>query len=202
MRKFITNMLTRLTGLKTGIHANAGDWTGQPVQETDIDGQILLLNGKEAEIDAAEDALKLRQSEGHTLVNTADDIADQAESLARGIHQQNPVKLTEYNIKQRKAPAPKNPPGMAVIASLADDSDGIGFVITTQALAYAETFDIERAVTEADVMTATVFSHLKTTQKLTYIDDEVITGKRHHYRVRASNRKGSGPVSASVSAIQ
>ncbi|HLG35601.1 MAG TPA: hypothetical protein VI757_12035 [Bacteroidia bacterium] len=202
MTNFIQKLITRLNALKSGITLNAAKWLNQPVTTVIITDAVQDLTDKDNEIETAKDALSTTRSQGRTLANTHEGLADQTENLALGIHQSTPEKLVEYNISQRKTPVPKNPPGMAVIASLKDDSDGIGFVITTQALADAETFDIERAVTEADVMTATDFSHIKTTQKLTYIDDDVITGKRHHYRVRASNRKGSGPVSASMSAIQ
>lgn len=202
MTNFIQKLIDRLNALKSGITGNAPKWVNQPVTVVIIDAAVQALTNKDTEIETAKDALSTTRAESRTLATTHEGLADQTENLARGIHQQTPEKLVEYDIKLRKTPVPKNPPGMAVIASLKDDSDGIGFVISTQPLADAETFDIERAVTEADVMTATVFAHIKTTQKLVYVDDDVITGKRHHYRVRASNRKGSGPWSASVSAIQ
>ncbi|MFI5206266.1 MAG: hypothetical protein ACHQVK_04985 [Candidatus Paceibacterales bacterium] len=204
MVKFIGSLIDRLKDLKKGIHDNSGAWTGQPIAESDLDTAITSLEGKNDAITDAKAAVHEATTDAHTEVNTQEKLADQAESLARGIHAATPSKLAEYNIKERKTPENAPAPGKAVIASVVDDHDGIGFIITIQPLANAANFNIDRAMTDANVLTATPesFTHLKTTQKLTYVDDDVMPGKRYHYRVQASNRAGSGEMSAVVSAVQ
>ncbi len=202
MTKFIQDEITRLTSEKSGMAANAAKWVGQPVTEADVAAAILLLKNKDIEIEAAKDALSVKRSEGRTLVKDQAKVGDQVENLAIGIHASDPEKLVDYDIKLRKAGTTIPVPGTAILLPLKDDVDGIGFIITIQKLDNATDFEIERAITDAAVMTATDFTHLKTTKKLTYVDDDVISGKRYHYRVRGYNRNGSGPVSASVSKTQ
>ena len=50
MVKYLTAIIDRLKKMKTGIHNNTGDWTGQPVQETDVNTEILALEAKQQAI--------------------------------------------------------------------------------------------------------------------------------------------------------
>jgi len=202
MQKNLQKIFDRLIALKNGMVINALKWVGQPVDTADVDVATAAITAKDGEIETSKDALSTKRAEGRTVVETQTDLADQIENLALGIHQSDKEKLVQYNIKERKTPEPKDPPGQAVIASVKTDSDGVGFVIAIQPLVDAEDFDIERAETDAAVMVATEFKHIKTTKKLTYVDDDVVSGRRYHYRVIPFNRRGSGPASAVISAIQ
>jgi hypothetical protein len=204
MIKYVEKMKIRLNGLKTGIHNFLTRWTGQPVAETDIDTALTDLNTANVAAEAARAALHEALRGSRAVVNRLKLLADQAETLARGIHSTDPEKLIEYGIKEKKPPAPVPAPGKAHIKSVEKDHDGVGLVITIEALPNAEVFDIRRAVTDAEVLVADpkMFMLIKHTQKLTYVDDEVIAGKRYHYMISGHNHNGDGEPSAVVSAIE
>jgi hypothetical protein len=205
MTNYIQKLLERFTALKTGIHNFTTRWTGQPIAETDMDAAITQLNDSETAIQAARVALHEALAGGRGIVNLLSKTADQTENLARGIHSADPDKLLEYGIKERKEKEKIPPPGKAHIVSVEKDNDGVGLVVTIEMLPNADHFDIARAITEAEVLSAPdpkEFRHIKTTQKLRYVDDEVIAGKRYYYRVSGHNHNGDGEPSAVVSAIE
>jgi hypothetical protein len=193
-----------LTALKKGMVGNTAIWAGQPVTAVQIQMAIDAIATKSDEMDAAEVALQQKRAEGRKLVEQFTPMAKQASTLATGLHTTNPEKLGEYGIALPKNSATVPVPAKAVIASLTDDVDGEGFIITIQSLANVDTFEVEKGVTaSADVTTlATPFSFFKNSKKLIFVDDDVLRGKRYFYRVRAFNRNGYGEWSEPVSRVQ
>ena len=92
MTNFIQNMINRLKALKSGMTLNALLWTNQPVTTVMVDSAVQALTDKDNEIETAKDALSTTRADGRTLTDTQGELADQAENLARGIHQQTPQK--------------------------------------------------------------------------------------------------------------
>lgn len=193
-----------LTALKKGMVGNAAIWAGQPVTAAQVQTAIDAIDAKNDEMDAAEVLLQQKRTEGRKLVEQYSPMAKLVSTLATGLHTTSPEKLGEYGIALPKAATTVPVPAKAVIASLTDDVDGEGFIITIQPLANADTFEVEKGVTAAaDVTTlATPFSFYKNSKKLSFVDDDVLRGKRYFYRVRAFNRNGYGEWSEPVSRVQ
>ena len=204
MTKFIDDLANELKALKKGVVANSTIWAGLPVTEAAIQAAIDELLQKNDAIDSADTALKQARIEGRNLVQQYAPLAIQVTNLATGLHLAEPQKLADYGIQGRK-PSTANPlPAKAIILSIDDDSDGVGFVVTIQSLAYADTFDIERGIAASADVTAlnTPFEHWGSSKKLSFIDDDVVRGKRYFYRVRGFNRNGYGEWSEPVSRVQ
>ena len=205
MVKYIQNAIDRLEALKQGMTTNAAKWTGQPIDTTDIDTAITILNTHATDLEAAQIALGKLQQLIHGVVDNQELVADQAENLARGIHTKETEKLLDYGIALPKGSTPLPIPGQATIKSIEDDSDGEGFVITLQPLANTEDFEIWRGVSASPdvlVLDPLEFTFLTASKKLTYTDDAVLKGKRYFYRTRGFNRTGKGPWSAVQSRVQ
>ncbi len=199
---YLDNEIQILTDLSKGMGTNSAQWAGQPVTKADVDLMITQLGKRKTDIEDALEKVSLARNAARDDVKLKIKSSDQVTNLARGIHAMETEKLVNYNIKERAISSTTPVPGMAVVSSVKDDTDGIGFVITIQPLANATDFDIERSVTTADITVPGEFKHLKSIKKLTYIDDDVIKGMRYHYRATGFNRNGSGKVSASISAVQ
>ena len=204
MTKYIQDLADELKGLKKGMAANAAKWTGLPVTEANLQTAIDALLQKDDAIDSADTALKQVRAEGRNLVQQYAPLAAQVENLAAGLHQTEPQKLGDYGIQARKDATTIPIPSKAIIASIADDTDGIGFTVTIQPLANVDTFDIERGIAASADATAlaTPFEHWGSSKKLSFTDDDVVRGKRYFYRVRGFNRNGYGEWSEPVSRVQ
>ncbi len=184
---------------------NAAKWAGQPVSVADIDGHIGNLEDIDKEIEDAKDALQQQRELARKMRNDKQKDLDQVDSLAIGLHKDDPEKLSDYDIKLRKEGEAKPVPDKAVIESIEDDVDGEGFVINIKPQSgIAGHYEIERGIAPSpeDNVLATPYPFLKSTKKASYLDDDVLPGKRYFYRARAINSTGPGEWSEPVSAVQ
>lgn len=184
--------------------ANAAKWNGLPVTDVQLQTAIDALVQKDDAVNTAETTLKVLRAESRNLVDQYAPLAAQVENLATGLHQTEPQRLGDYGIATRKDATTVPVPAKAIITSIEDDVDGVGFVVTIQPLANADTFDVERGVAASADATAlnTPFAHWGSSKKLSFVDDDVERGKRYFYRVRGFNRNGYGEWSEPVSRVQ
>jgi hypothetical protein len=204
MQKNIQEAINELQDLKKGVHAHNTQWASLPVTEKIIDDAIADLQAKGKAIEDAEIALTQTRLAGRIAVETAHNLAEQTTTLAEGIHKNEQGKLAEYNISLNTGRKAKTIPTKAIIESIIDDYDGVGFIIKIQSLDQAEGFEIEKSKPQDSnlLVLAPPYTHLKNVTKLAYTDDEVEKGKRYFYRVRGYNRRGYGEWSEPVSRVQ
>ena len=206
MRKYLQAVHDRFSGLKNGIGLNEADWAIHPSDtELAMEAKMTQITDKNTEIEQLEDALKQKQAEARTLADNLHLAADVVEKRAIAIHATNPNKLAEYNIKAPAVPGgPRPVPAKAVISSMAIDDDGIGFKIKIQSLDNVDHFEVERGKSDANAGTVLQppYPFLRTTKKLNFVDDDVVSGSRYFYRVRGVNTSGPGPWSEPVNAVQ
>ncbi|MCF8259011.1 MAG: hypothetical protein K9J06_15760, partial [Flavobacteriales bacterium] len=135
MRKYLQTVFDRLSALRNGIGLNATSWTGQPDTPASVQLEMDALVTINNEIDQLEDARQQKITQARALANSKNQAADIIEKRAVAIHATDPGKLNEYNIKAGPAPGEARPvPGKAIIESIADDDDGIGFKLRIQKL--------------------------------------------------------------------
>lgn len=204
MIKYIFDTLSRLSGHKRGIEANAAKWQNQPITVADIDSKINLLERKQSTIEGLKEQLLIVQAEAHTLCDECEEFADRTEALAIGIEGNLPEKLAQYGITLRKTAEKKIAPTKVLIPILEDDTDGIGFIVSTQVDPDALNYEWEKGE-GADPSKTDIIPPLKlfkVTNKASFVDDEIPKGVRVFYRVRAVNRGGQGPWSEAVSRVQ
>ena len=210
MLKYLQTVKDRLTGLKAGITNNAAAWTGQPNTPATVQADINLLDTADSEIEALKDQLSQKQTAAQVLAASKNDAAVIIEKRAIAIHATAPDKLVEYDIAvpsgQRAA---RTLPIKAVITSVTDDDDGIGFKIAMQSqVDIVDFWEIQRGqiVAAVDTTAATVlqppYPFLKSTKKLLFVDDDVEAGVRYFYRVCGVNSTGAGAWSEPVSRVQ
>ena len=204
MIKLIQDLRNELTDLKKGMETNDTKWTNQEVTAIKVKAIIDDLQSKDDDISAAVIALSKARTAGRDAVATNIPVAEQIVSLAEGIHKMEPSKLEDYNLQLPAARKAKVTPGKAIIKSIETDDNGEGFVIKFQSLTDAEGFEIEKSEPQnPDVLVlAPPFKHLCNSTRLSYIDEDVVKGKRYFYRGRGYNRRGFGEWSEGSSGIQ
>jgi hypothetical protein len=183
---------------------NPANWTAQTVELTEVDGVLSRIEAKDAEVETAKQTLSLKTSEARSLSGEATRLADKIENIALGIYSGSTEKLIEYGIKKRKAAEPKPAPTRPLIPTLTDDTDGEGFIVSTQTDPNADYYEWQKGygTSAADDKTVPELKNFKTTKKTNFVDDEVPKGIRVFYRVRAANSNGVGPWSEAVSRVQ
>ena len=201
---YLSDPKTRLVSPKAGMQKNSSLWTDQTLTIQKVDEMIASIDTKDNELEESKNQYQLKITGARNLSNDANNLADKIENLAYGFHGDNPEKLIEYNIKKRKASAPKPVPTKVLIPTLADDSDGEGFVVSTQVDPNADYYEWQKGLgtNAADANTIPELKNFKTTKKTNFVDDEVPKGVRVFYRVRAANTNGVGPWSEAVSKVQ
>ena len=205
MVKYLDEIITSLTKMKTGMHDNTGDWTGQPVQETDVDSELVELGKRQQAITDAENKLKQANQAGREAAPAGHKMVTQVGNLANGIYANNTGKLTEYGVAIRAVGHSLPAPGKGVISSIINDVDGEGFILERTTLVNAGNYEWEKAAgTDATVLTIDpkLFIHFKTTKKNKFVDDAVLKGVRYFYRERGINAEHNGEWSEPVSALQ
>ena len=204
MLNYLSEVKAQLRSLKTGMEKNSSNWTSQTLQVNEVDQMITSIDAKDLEVEEAKQKQSVALAEARELGNSANKLADKIGSIAWGIHGGNAEKLLEYNIKPRKAAAPKPVPSKTLIPTLADDSDGEGFVVSTQVDPNADYYEWQKGLgtNAADANTIPELKNFKTTKKTSFVDDEVPKGVRVFYRVRAANTNGVGPWSEAVSKVK
>ncbi len=204
MIKYLSDSSNRLKSLKSGMEKNAAVWENQTDKPDMVQLKIDALASKEREIDDLKTSLSVKQSEAHALSGDAEAYADRIESLAVGLENGNTDKLNEYGIKLRKAISKKPAPTQVLIPIIEDDSDGVGFVVSTQFDANADIYEWQKG-SGTDASRTDVVPEMKlfkTTTKTSFVDDDVPKGVRIFYRVRSVNSVGQGPWSQAASKVQ
>jgi hypothetical protein len=204
MIKYLYDASSRLKGEKRGMENNPAVWQNQPYSPASVQEKIDLLDAKEAAIEKLNDQAKALQAEAHSLAADCEDYADRVEALAIGLEGSSAEKLAVYGIKLRKAVSKKSAPSKNISLSIQDDSDGIGFIVSTQADPDADNYEWHKGIA-ADPTKTDLIPELKyftITAKSSLVDDDVPKGVRVFYRVRAFNRAGQGPWSEPVSKVQ
>ena len=204
MNKVINDLKNEMNDLSNGMETNHLLWTGQVVTQIAVKACVADLQDKEDAVVTANNVLIQAKAYAKESVAKNRLIAGQVISLAEGIHALDTSKLTDYNLT---IPHPKKPvaaPGKAVIESLKDEDDGIGFKIKFHSLADVQGFEIERSTPQSSdlLVLAPPYLHLKNSLKLSYVDDDIIKGKRYFYRGRGYNHKGFGEWSDISSKVQ
>ena len=204
MLKYIDNIIKALKDASSGMKKNAEKWTGQPVTAAEIDAEVAALESAGNEVSDAEKLLVQKREAARKLVAAKSVKVEQVHNLAMGIHVVDPEKLNEYGISARKGSSARPVPGKGLIVSIADDSDGIGFVITINVQPEADHYEIEKgeAPNVNELVLTPPFPFFKTTLKTVIVDDDVKKGVRYFYRVRAINSIGAGGWSESVNRVQ
>jgi len=191
--------------MKTGIHDNTADWTGQPVDEAAVNAEIILLKGKRTAIDAAENVLKQANLAGRNAAPDGRKMVTQVANLANGIYVNNTGKLTEYGVELRAEAHSQPAPAKGVISSIKDDVDGEGFILERTTLENADTYEWEKARgvdPTVLIIDPANFHHFKSSKKNNFVDDDVVKGVRYFYRVRGINANHNGEWSEATSALQ
>ncbi|MFZ1323478.1 MAG: hypothetical protein WAT71_18150 [Ignavibacteria bacterium] len=204
MVKYIDSVISRLISLKSGMEINQALWNGLPETPDSVQAKIDELLAKEKLMKDAHIEWKVRISESHSLSDKAEKFADKIESLATGLHNEDPEKLEEYDVAQRKKGSSVPKPGKIIYPVLSDDSDGVGFIVSTQKDPDATSYQWFKGV-GTDPKNANNVPELqpyKVSSKITFVDDDVEKGVRYFYKVQAFNAHGTGIMSEAVSRIQ
>ncbi len=227
MLKYLQTVKDRLSGLKAGIGTNQAAWTaaGHPDTPLTVQAEIDALDTADNEIEALKDQLAQKQVTSRTLAGDKDDAAEILEKRAISIHATEPGKLSEYNISLPSTGQERPLPQKAIIKSVTDDDDGIGFKIAIQSQGKnVDTWEVQRGEivpatnpgggmpmptpgpglpsSGATTVLQPPYPFLRTTKKILFVDDDVEAGVRYFYRVRGVNSKGAGEWSEPVSAVQ
>lgn len=204
MIKYISETSARLKNEKRGIENNPVLWQNQPYTPASIQQRIDLLDAKEAELEKSKEHMATLQAEAHVLSNECEEYADRVESIAIGLEGNSAEKLLPYGIKLRKTLTKKPAPSKNLIPGIQDDTDGIGFILSTPTDPDADNYEWQKGMgtdpTKTDVIPE--LKYFTITAKTSFVDDDVPKGVRVFYRVRAINRAGQGPWSEAVSRVQ
>ena len=226
MRKYLKDVRERFVGLKAGIKSNASIWVGQVDTPATVQEEIDLLDAMDAEIELLNDQLSQKIATARSYARQKKEEAKVIEKRAIGLHATTPGKLVEYNIRiPRAAVETRELPQKAIIRSVKEHEDGVGFKITIKGQGLTvDYWEIERGkidlaakfsdtatgsesdapVTNSGVTTVLQppYPFLKSTKKLRYVDNDVVAGVRYFYRVRGVNATGEGAWSEPVSAVR
>jgi hypothetical protein len=112
----------------------------------------------------------------------------------------NPTNKIKCLCTKETIPAPTK----ILIPKLEDDTDGEGFIVSTQTDPHADYYEWQKGTgtNAADANTIPELKNFKTTKKISFVDDEVVKGVRTFYRVRAANTNCVGPWSEAVGRVQ
>ena len=204
MSKYLADPCTRLKKLKQGMEANPTIWLNQPETPAKVQTKIDQLLTKEKELENLKELMLIKQAEAHTLSDESEEYANRLESITIGLEGNFVEKLIPYGITLRKTRERRTAPEGILRPAIKDDTDGIGFIVTTTVDESANNYEWQKGIstdaTKIDVIPEMKF--FKITAKASFIDDDVPKGVRIFYRVRAINRAGQGPWSVTVSRVQ
>lgn len=202
--KYLLELIAVLKELKKGVQTYAALWTGQPYTPESIQATIDVLDGANNDVSAAETALSKTQTAARQIHKEKEAEAEKIIKMAMGFHADKHEQLIDYGIKLRKAPETKPRPETAITVSLTDDTDGVGFIVSTQVDPVAKNYEWQKGqgANPSDTNTIPEMKFFKYTTKTTFVDDDVAKGVRYFYKVRAVNSAGDGPWSEAVSRVQ
>ena len=198
------SVINRLNSLKSGMESNTALWNGLPETVAAVQAKIDELISKEKDMNDAQTKWKILINESHSLSDSAEKYADKLEALATGLHNETPQKLSEYNVAQRKKGTVIPKPTKVIIPTIEDDTDGVGFIVSTQPDSDASNYQWFKGSGDdpKNVNLIPEMHPFKVTSKTTFVDDEVEKGVRYFYKVQAFNSHGTGTMSEAVSRIQ
>lgn len=204
MIRYLREESDRLSGFKGGIEKNSAKWAGNEITPAAIQTQIEQLSAQEKLIESTKTLLNQQQLEAKEIQQNAAKLGDQIESYINAFHPNDAERLLDYGLVPRKQYTKKQIPTAKPAITIQDDTDGEGFILTTQTDADAEMYEWYKGIgadaAKPDVIPA--MTMLKTTKKTSFVDDDVVKGVRVFYKVRAINNKGEGPWSEPVSRVQ
>jgi hypothetical protein len=204
MVSYLAEVKNRLVSLRNGMTKNPTFWTDTTVSVQSVEQMLANLETKDTELEEAKNRQALKITEAREVSGSAGKLADKIENFAGGYHAGSEEKLVEYGIKQRKTATPKPAPTKTLIPVLQDDTDGEGFIVSTQVDLNADYYEWQKGTgtNAADDKTIPELKNFKVTKKTSFVDDDIPKGVRIFYRVRAANTNGVGPWSEAVSRVQ
>jgi len=204
MIKYINETISRLEAEKNGMEKNSAKWQNQSDTPSSVQSIIDGLNAKEKEIEGIKNSLSIAQGEAKALQAAAEKVADRIENIAIGIEDSSQEQLNIYGIKLRRERSKRQVPTSVLTPSLADDSDGIGFIVSTTKDSDADYYEWQKGEGENPAVTDKIptLKFFKTSTKVSFVDDDIPKGVRIFYKVRAVNSAGAGPWSEAVSRVQ
>jgi hypothetical protein len=204
MIQYLRNVIDRLTGFILGIIANPDKWAKNDITVDSVKAVHEKLVAKEKEIEDLKKLLSQKQIEARELQIEGTKFADKLENFIFGYHSDEPQKLINYGLTAPRSNAKKQAPVNKLTLTIEDDTDEVGFIITTQSDPDAELYEFYKGYGADAAKTDVIppMTHLKTTKKISYVDDDVPKGVRVFYKVRATNSKGEGPWSEAASRVQ
>ena len=204
MTKYLSEIASRLNNFLNGIQKSPELWTKADETPEAVRAVIDNLNTADKAIENAKDALSTAHAEARKLETTATKFADDLENSAIAYEKSDPDKLSRYGINLRKEKIRKPAPTAILHAALQDDTDGIGFIVSTNIDPNADHYEWYKGnnsdPTKTDIIPE--MKLYKTTTKTSFVDDDVLKGVRYFYKVRAINAAGEGPWSEAVSRVQ
>ncbi len=202
--KYLLDLINVFSNLKKGITTYSSLWTGQAYTPDYIQSIIDSLQASNDELDTLETSVSKKKKEARLLESTNQAIADKIIKITYGFHADKPEQLIDYGIKLPKTPETWNRPETALTITIIDDTDGVGFILTTLKDSVAKNYEWEKGqgANPADTNTIPEMKFFKYSSKTSFVDDDVAKGVRYFYRVRAVNAAGEGPWSEAVSRVQ
>jgi hypothetical protein len=202
--KYLSELVDELKELMSGIVKNAALWASQNITGAIVQQSIDAVNAMETEVAELKKQLSEKLTAARALQDATSQFVTKLENFAYAIHTDTPEKLVEYGLQPHKEAKSKSVPTQKPSVTLEDDTDGQGFIVSTNTDSDATLYEWYRGIaadaSKTDVIPAmTLF---KTTQKISFVDDDVIKGQRVFYKVRAVNPAGVGPWSDVASRVQ
>lgn len=204
MLQYLRDEIDRLNGFMMGRLKYPEKWANNEVTDADIKTSIDSLAAAEKQIEEIKTLLLQKQAEAKDLKTKAVKLGDKVENFINGYHTDEPQKLIDYGLAPKKQYSKKSSPSTKLTISIQDDTDGEGFILTTSSDPDADMYEWYKGLgvdpSKTDVIP--IMTLLKTTKKISFVDDDVPKGVRVFYKVRATNNKGDGPWSEPVSRVQ
>ncbi len=202
--KYLQDLIVMLKAILRGIQAYPEKWKDQPYTPEYVQAAITTIEDGDKAVGDAETNLSKAQAAARQIYSEKQAEADKIVKIALGFHSDNPDQLIDYGIKSRKPYVPKMRPEQILKVLLTDDTDGVGFIVSTQKDSVANNYEWQKGqgANPADTNTIPEMKFFKFTSKTTFVDDDVAKGVRYFYRVRAVNTAGDGPWSEPVSKVQ
>lgn len=204
MIKYLRSISDRLKSFLSGVNKFIALWAAHSVTPADLQAKIDQTIAMEEAVEEQKKLLADKQTEARALQDAMELYLEQLENFARAIHAKDPENLPDYGLDSQTTSNSRPAPMEKLLITLKDDTDGVGFIVSTTADSDASMYEWYKGVStdpgKSDIIPAmTLF---KTTQKISFVDDDVIKGQRTFYKVRAVNSAGVGPWSEPASRVQ
>ncbi len=204
MLQYLRAEIDRLNGFMFGRAKNPEKWANNEVTEAEIKTSIDSLAAAEKQIEEIKNMLSQKQAEAKNLKAIAVKLGDKVENFINGYHADEPQKLIDYGIEPKRQYTRKQAPVNKLLVLIQDDTDGEGFILTTNPDPDADMYEWYKGFGADPAKTDIIppMNPLKTTKKISFVDDDIPKGVRVFYKVRPVNSKGDGPWSEPVSRVQ